>query len=58
MNKTYAIYDLNDMPVMVGNVKEAVEFLGLTYGSFKSALCRIRAGKQKGIRSYRIYVFD
>ena len=58
MGKTYAIYDMNDMPVMAGNIKEAVDFLGITYGSFKSAISRIKSGRQKGIKQYTIYVFD
>ena len=41
-NTFYALYDANDMPVMVGNRQEVTEYIGMSCDVFKSELCKFR----------------
>lgn len=58
-NHFYALYDANDMPVMVGNRQEVVEYIGMSCDVFKSELCKFRKGKIKLMkRLYKVFTYE
>lgn len=58
-NTFYALYDANDMPVMVGNRKEVAEYIGMSNDVFKSELCKFRKGKVKLMkRLYKVFAYE
>lgn len=58
-NTFYALYDANDMPVMVGDRKEVTEYIGMSNDVFKSELCKFRKGKIKLMkRLYKVFAYE
>lgn len=52
----YIVYDTDDLPIMVGDRIEVSDWLGITPGSFDSAVSRIKTGKRESVRgNYKVY---
>lgn len=54
--KRYVIYDKNETLVFEGTATETARYLGLTYGSFKSGISRMRSGVNRTFKGgYTVY---
>ena len=54
--KRYVIYDKNETLVFEGTATETAKYLGLTYGSFKSGISRMRSGVNRTFKGgYTVY---
>ncbi len=55
-DKRYVVYDRNETLVFEGTATETAKYLGLTYGSFKSGISRMRSGVNRTFRGgYTVY---
>ena len=55
-SKFYAVYTINDELVMVGNVQECADFMGLKKQSFRCRLTHVKSGRIKEKRvKYKVY---
>ena len=54
--KRYVMYDKNETLVFEGTATETARYLGLTYGSFKSGISRMRSGVNRTFKGgYTVY---